>query len=230
MPNHVYMNMHINGTDQEVANFFEKHFNDDNQFDFETFKPMPEALRGTTAPVRPPRVNDKEVEPNSTLYKAWEKETANLREEHGYDNWYDWHIANWGTKWNSYDNEIHDDNSFHFETAWSMPEPIFEMMAEMYPTMSFEIEVVEEGGYYAGRVFIAEGKVREDLTSDGDEWRAYATEFMGWTFDEQEADERDDAITMLDSTIANHKGNAAIVELVLFAKENIDDFVKFSKP
>ena len=161
MPNHVYMNMHINGTDQEVANFFEKHLDDDDHFDFETFKKMPDELRGTKAP----------CEPNPELVAKY-----------GYDNWYDWHINNWGTKWNSYDNEIQD-NVLSFQTAWSMPEPIFKMMAEMYPTMTFEVEVVEEGGYYAGRMFIAEGKVKEDLSSDMNQWRAYAAEFLGWDFD-----------------------------------------------
>ena len=44
------------------------------------------------------------------------------------NNWYNWNIANWGTKWNAYDVEIDDkiddDHPFlgySFTTAWSPP-------------------------------------------------------------------------------------------------------------
>lgn len=34
--------------------------------------------------------------------------------------WYHWNIDNWGTKWNSYSNELKKDY-IRFDTAWSMP-------------------------------------------------------------------------------------------------------------
>ena len=184
MPNHVYTNMSIHGTDAEVQNFFMTHFVEDDggdsYFDLGSFKPMPEELEGTVSPSNPPRdATELEV-------ARWKKNQQRLVEEYGADNWYDWHIANWGTKWNTYDNCIHDDNNVSFQTAWSLPDPIFEMMAEMYPTMTFNIECVEEGGFFAGTILISEGKVKENLTNDTDEWKRYANELMGWEFDDEE--------------------------------------------
>lgn len=47
---------------------------------------------------------------------------------HKDDNWYNWNIANWGTKWNAYDvvlNEAIDNDhpflGYTFTTAWSPP-------------------------------------------------------------------------------------------------------------
>ena len=52
----------------------------------------------------------------------------------GFDNWYDWSNANWGTKWNSYDVDVDanfdDELTVQFFTAWSCPFPIFAKMKE----------------------------------------------------------------------------------------------------
>jgi hypothetical protein len=103
------------------------------------------------------------------------------------DGWYTWRNHNWGTKWNTYDNHIdHDQNMFSIVTAWNMPEPIFEMMAKMYPTMTFKFEVVEEGGFYSGTMITKDGKLDDSgiVCEDMDTWRKHATEFQGWQFDD----------------------------------------------
>lgn len=80
--------------------------------------------------------------------------------ETGYPDWYHWSIANWGTKWDAYDYEQRSSEpdlfTFKFETAWSVPEPIFDKLAELHPELRFEIESVDEGGpeyagHYAGK-------------------------------------------------------------------------------
>ena len=190
MPNHVYTTMSIEGTKEEVANFFEKHFTSDNddgglRFDLETFSPMPEELQGTVSPNNPPRVDGREVSLISPEYKAWVARSKRLVEAHGADNWYDWHLQNWGTKWNTYDNDIQD-NVVSFQTAWSLPDPIFAKMAEMYPLMTFNIECVEEGGFFAGTILISEGKVKENLTNDIEKWKEYARVQMPWCFEDEE--------------------------------------------
>lgn len=48
------------------------------------------------------------------------------REKYGKDNWYDWSIAHWGTKWNSYGYDgaytpQDFDEHIEFQTAWSRP-------------------------------------------------------------------------------------------------------------
>jgi hypothetical protein len=88
--------------------------------------------------------------------EAGEAAIAVYRETGFYD-WYDWSIANWGTKWNSYhfsidDDDIGDDKlSFRFDTAWSFPWPIFEKLAGMFPTLKFECACFDEGWFFAGR-------------------------------------------------------------------------------
>lgn len=60
---------------------------------------------------------------------------GNLGEEerqlHGANNWYDWRIENWGTKWNAYDTSLNKDvNTIVFDTAWSCPFPVLEELAK----------------------------------------------------------------------------------------------------
>lgn len=53
------------------------------------------------------------------------------RELYGVNNWYDWSIANWGTKWDAY-SSYHDRNrnTIFFDTAWSSPKPVFDALAK----------------------------------------------------------------------------------------------------
>lgn len=79
-------------------------------------------------------------------------EKAN-RELYGYSSWYDFNIANWGTKWDvSSDNvEIVDVNtvSAGFDSAWSPPIRAYEQLMEM----GFEIEAFyyEPGMGFVGK-------------------------------------------------------------------------------
>lgn len=56
------------------------------------------------------------------------------RELYGSNNWYDWRIANWGTKWNAYWSSINNENStiiLWFDTAWSCPLEVLDRLAEI---------------------------------------------------------------------------------------------------
>jgi Ferredoxin-like domain in Api92-like protein len=72
--------------------------------------------------------------------------------ETGYKSWYDWSIANWGTKWNSYSFAIESENPLivRFDTAWSFPTPVFQKIAEMFPALKFECVCFDEGWNFAG--------------------------------------------------------------------------------
>ena len=51
---------------------------------------------------------------------------------YGYDTWYDWSCANWGTKWGAYSTFFDEDNNvMEFDTAWACPHPILDQLAEM---------------------------------------------------------------------------------------------------
>ncbi len=211
MPNHVYTSMIITGNANIIATFADKHFTDGN-FDFSSFVKMPEELENTKSPV--------------------DKPNQELIEKYGVDNWYDWKIKNWGTKWGAYDSDmdVSTPNTIecNFQTAWSLPEPIFELIGEMYPELNFQATTVEEGGFFAGTFEIVDGIVDYDgLSNDQAQWKRLAEEMMGWDFSEDEDEERADTITMIDEKIG--KGDSMITELGLFAKENIDEFIKFVK-
>lgn len=65
--------------------------------------------------------------------------------------WYDWRLQNWGCKWDASD-VVTDRNSdgsvqYAFETPWSPPLPIYEKLAEQYPTLNFEWSYEEEQGW-----------------------------------------------------------------------------------
>ena len=94
------------------------------------------------------------------LEKHPEEEAAGKRlllniVETGYPDWYEWSCANWGTKWNSYGFGIDESGdgflNFHFDTAWSFPTLIFEMLATMFPTLRFACACCDECGNFAGR-------------------------------------------------------------------------------
>lgn len=89
--------------------------------------------------------------------------------KYGHKDWYDWSIANWGTKWNAYSFQLvkEDENSLtvQFDTAWSTPEPIWDKLEEL----GFEVNGVwlDEGG-------------GEDIIGDGGEWSLERTvEYYG---------------------------------------------------
>ena len=56
----------------------------------------------------------------------------------GFADWYDWSIANWGTKWNAYDHQRLTDSAIYFETAWSAPTPVLEAMAAKFPEVDWK--------------------------------------------------------------------------------------------
>jgi Ferredoxin-like domain in Api92-like protein len=81
--------------------------------------------------------------------------------------WYEWNIRNWGCKWEArcddeeativYLSNQDADVSFHFETAWSAPEPIIRWLVEYCAEheLSMEWHYEEEQGW-GGEVIINE--------------------------------------------------------------------------
>lgn len=99
--------------------------------------------------------------PDHPLYKK-EGLTAEERASTP-DNWYDWNVAHWGTKWNAYCQSVveqdNDEITLQFDTAWSPPEPVIarlkEIIEEKYPeSEGYEAWVsgswLEEGYQSAG--------------------------------------------------------------------------------
>ena len=90
------------------------------------------------------------------------------REKYGKDNWYDWSVAHWGTKWNAYnaygheilpvdDIDENDDYVMTFETAWCAPHPAIKTLSEMYPEIEFEHLYFDEFLEFAGIIRVKGG-------------------------------------------------------------------------
>lgn len=60
---------------------------------------------------------------------------------YGYDTWYDWCCAKWGTKWNAYDALFDKGNNIiEFDTAWSCPIPVLNKLADICYSYSVSFE------------------------------------------------------------------------------------------
>ena len=83
--------------------------------------------------------------------------------EHRASTWYDWSVNNWGTKWNNDpDTPVVDPETgaIHFDTAWSMPEPIFMELSRQYPELTFDVSWADEDiGYNVGNREYRNGEV-----------------------------------------------------------------------
>lgn len=106
MPNHCMNKLGIIGPTKDVQDFIELVTNNDEatkeQDKYELFKnliPMPKELEGTT----------------SSYGRGKNQE---LVDKYGYDNWYDWCLDKWGTKWGDYElsaSEIRHETSYEFK-------------------------------------------------------------------------------------------------------------------
>lgn len=86
------------------------------------------------------------------------------REQYGSENWYDWSIAHWGTKWNSYGYHDYTEKDFDgatltFDTAWSSPQPVIAALAAKYPDFHFSHKWADEDfGYNVGEKEYTDGE------------------------------------------------------------------------
>ena len=124
MPNWCSNHITVRGTDPVAIKRLADAF-DAGEF-CGTVVPMPEELNITSG-----RLGD-----GAEQAELEAKSKANL-EKYGYANWYDFNVANWGTKWEIGGNgdvaEIEDDGlsfSASFESAWSPPTGVCEALVE----------------------------------------------------------------------------------------------------
>ena len=79
---------------------------------------------------------------------------AHNKEKFGYAHWYDWCIANWGTKWDAKVEQFDDEDPkavyVYFETAWSPPTAFLEWFCQQHPDTIFDCEYDEEGCFFEG--------------------------------------------------------------------------------
>lgn len=87
------------------------------------------------------------------------------------ENWYDWRVDNWGTKWDAVSCEIHvttsDENkasaAYSFDTAWSPPDVVVSKLIESYPALYFKFTYGEPGMNYGGGIIGQGGHVVAEI-------------------------------------------------------------------
>lgn len=107
MPNHVTNKIEFYGEQNNINEVLSLIKGDTECIDFEKLIPMPgNIFRGGLGPEE--------------------------QKKYGKNNWYDWSITNWGTKWNAYWSTLDDENNtITFDTAWSCPLPVLDELARL---------------------------------------------------------------------------------------------------
>jgi hypothetical protein len=221
MPNHTANNFTITGPLVDIHRFI-KAVKSETNLDFNGIVPMPEKLRNTTSPVR--------VQTQAEIDEAWatwnkRKEAGELKEwelregkpfglgitvetqnallaECGFDNWYDWSVINWGTKWNAYDvgewsidegANGHGRATIYYETAWSPVSQLWFKASLLYPTLEFFHEFADEGGSFLGDETISNGAVIHENEYDwnSDEGKALREGLGRYSPDEDEDEDEE---------------------------------------
>lgn len=166
MPNHVTNILTVKGNQEQVKEVINTLINQNGEITFQKFSPMPEELSKVSSPVR--IVSQEEYdETKSELEKklangevVWQNTTPITEEmqkdynsKYGADNWYDWSVRNWGTKWDAYDGYKLSDDTIWFLTAWATPFNAILTLSEKFPNVNISVEYADENmgcnvGYY----------------------------------------------------------------------------------
>jgi hypothetical protein len=142
----------------------------------------------------------KELTETVAQFGTNDHEKAN-REKYGYGSWYDFNIANWGTKWDvSSDNvEIIDANTVTagFDSAWAPPTRAYEQLLDL----GFEVEAFyyEPGMQFVGKwdngndeYYELSGEdsttVRASIGEELDDYFGISEQMADWEEENQEID------------------------------------------
>jgi len=87
--------------------------------------------------------------------------------------WYEWSIANWGTKWDACEPHINNNDidsfSVSFDTAWAPPIDWINNIMQDFPDLSFTLEYEEPGMCFGGRLSAQYKVIWDDFTWDLDQ-------------------------------------------------------------
>ena len=83
------------------------------------------------------------------------------------NNWYDWRIKHWNTKWNAYGFEppafSGDTGTMTFRTANCSPFPVIFKLSQKYPDVEIDLRYADEDiGYNVGEITVCAGELIDD--------------------------------------------------------------------
>lgn len=174
MPNWSYNSLRVSGSAESMAEFYSEAIKD-GKFEMANLFPMPEKIKNTISPSSSAKgrkwMNEDHVsanregglseilgeEPEGLIpcENSTPEKCRALIEEFGADNWYDWNIEAYGTKWDFSVCEQEFDReetrfAASFDTAWSPPFNFLDRLQARFPEldiwMSFELEGDDECG------------------------------------------------------------------------------------
>jgi hypothetical protein len=145
------------------------------------------------------------VKKRVALYGRSNVDVDQLRKVHenysryGFTTWHDWSRANWGTKWNAYEQK-EEACLIVFDTAWSTPFPVMEALSKQHPNITFEIGYADEDmGQNCGRYELRDGKMTDQWHPEfgTEDAVRFACKIKGYDFDQYwreitEGDEEED--------------------------------------
>lgn len=84
------------------------------------------------------------------------------RATYGQNNWYDWSVNRWGTKWNAYSIDRVSDEVMRFDTAWAHPAPVIKALSKKFPGESVQAEYADEDlGQNIGAYIMVDGVIED---------------------------------------------------------------------
>jgi len=182
MPNWCQNEVSIYGDKEDIEKLKAEVFtvdedNDQPYLDFNKVIPMPKELADTTSPQRVVsdewiRMRDL-IKANPSIQSIWvggkqikddewsenyitKEQSEILKKTYGANNWYDWRVTNWGTKWGidgesiQFYDEDEDRIEIHFDTAWSPPNEIYQELRDKYEDIEISWFYREDGMQFAG--------------------------------------------------------------------------------
>ena len=193
MPNWCYNNLDITAKTDEQKAMLERVSKAEPADGFiGMFMPLPEILKDTTSPTP---ANIDSVQQRTMIAQT------------GFDNWYDWQVSNWGTKWDvdpmscDYDGET---LSVSFDSAWSPPigfynwlvEQGYEVSANYYePGMDYAGEWIDGDDFMLDGVSDLARQETDTLSTREydilEQWGIWE-EVAQWDEDEEEMDDSND--------------------------------------
>jgi len=160
MPNWCWNNLSVSGDEIQLREFVEKstiNIEENDEFSFNGTLPMPKEFKGIH--------KGSYTDENGVSHHRWrevdgkripvsDKEMKQLNEKYGHNDWYNWSIANWGTKWDASGSYIgHNDIDYFavtFDTAWGPPIEWIDNIMQDFPDLCFELEYDEPGMCFGG--------------------------------------------------------------------------------
>jgi hypothetical protein len=150
MPNWCINTLSIDGAASAITKFRE--WLNGEPLTLQKIRPMPQELEETTSPV-----------PEAQADKSKE-----LIEKYGSDNWYDWHVKFWGTKWDieASEDTASDNNIYYsFDSAWGPSLEATKYLSTLFPELSFTHKYYECGVGFAGSLTIS-GEDYDEVSYD----------------------------------------------------------------